>query len=178
MELCRCKDPYHLIDFHLNTDVSELDFSNQSNIDNNIVTHLAKSENASAIKFLNLMSTNVGYSGIIELLKSDSFGSLVSDYPKYEPHLGMPISTIKIEIGQTRLSEQYKRGLFTYPLPLIRDFEITYGHRCLGLSQPLKKKGYKQIQLFDHGNELKAIKKGSKHPMESTGESSQSPSFN
>ena len=144
------KDFSHFIKYHLNTKTYQLDLSSQQHLDSNILKDLANSENLGAIRYL--MSTNAGYYGIVELWKSSTFGSLVSDCPTYERHTGTPLATIKIEIGNTRLYEQYQKKLFKYPLPLLRDFEITFGHQCLG--QPGKTMGYKQIILFDHGKEL------------------------
>lgn len=117
-----------------------------------ILEILAKSENASAITYLDLSSTRIGYNGIIQLLKSSTFGSLISDSPTYEKHTGVPVSIIKVEIQNTRCYEQYKKKLFKYPLPLIRDFNITYGHRLIG--KQYKNFGYKQIILLNYGKEL------------------------
>ncbi len=151
-------DLAHFIKRHLGNDIYKLDLSSQENLDNDILKVLADRKNAGAIQFLNLMSTNAGYSGIVELWNSLTFGSLVADSPTYELHTGVPVSIIEIEIGHTRVYKQYKKGLFDYPLPLLGDFEITYGHR--GVGEPWKTVGYKQIKLLDHGKELtRKIKK-------------------
>ena len=147
----------HFINHHLGTDVYKLDMSNQKYLDSNTLKELADSERASAITYLDLMSTDAGYSGIVALWKSSTFGSFVSDSPVYEEHTGTPLVTIKIEIGHTKLYEQYKKKLFNYPLPLLKDFEITYGHRCVG--KAWERTGYKKIILLDHGVELKERKK-------------------
>ena len=148
------EDFSHLIQYHLNTDIYQLDLSNQEHLDSKVLKDLANSENAGAIRYLNLMSTNASYSGIVALWNSSTFGSLVSDSPTYERHTGVPVSIIEIEIGNTKLYEQYQKKLFNYPLPLLGNFEITYGHRCVG--KPWKEIGYKQIILLDHGKELGA----------------------
>ena len=103
------------------------------------------------------MSTNASYNGIVALWNSSTFGTIVSDSPTYERHTGTPMATINIEIGNTQLYEQYQKKLFNYPLPLLGNFEITYGHRCMG--EPWKTIGYKQIILLDHGKQLKESKK-------------------
>lgn len=146
----------HFVKCHLDDNIYKLDFSFQENLDSNILKVLAGRKSAGAIQFLNLMSTNAGYAGIVELWKSPTFGSLVSDSPTYERHTGVPVSTIEIEIGHTRAYKQYEKGLFAYPLPLLGDFEITYGHRCVG--EPWNTFGYKRIRLLDYGKEL-AIKR-------------------
>lgn len=124
----------------------------QKNLNRNTLKVLAGSENASSIKFLNLMFTKASYNGIVALWDSPTFGRLVNGSPVYERHTGTPVSIIEIEIGHTVAYEQYTQGLFKYPLPLRQDFEITYGHRGVGETWTMT--GYKQIKLLDHGEEL------------------------
>jgi hypothetical protein len=147
----------HFINRHLGTDIYKLDMSSQKYLDSNILKELAGSERASAIKYLDLMSTDAGYCGIVALWKSSTFGSFVSESPTYEEYTGTPLVTIEIEIGHTKLYEQYKKKLFNYPLPFLKDFDITYGHRCVG--KAWKRTGFKKIILLDHGTELKESKK-------------------
>jgi hypothetical protein len=154
------KDLFHFISHHLGNDIYKLDMSDQKYLDRSVLGELANSENASAIRYLNLMSTSACYCGIVELWKSSTFGSLVSDSPTYEQYTGTPISIIEIEIGHTKLHKQYKKRLFAYPLPLLKDFDITFGHRCIGT--PWQSTGYKQIKLLDHGKELEKITKRNK----------------
>jgi hypothetical protein len=142
----------YYIDTILSTNIYHLDLSHQENLDSDVIKELAKSGNASAIRFLNVNSTDVGYAGIYELLRLPTFGRLVNDSPTYHKSLCSPVSIIKIEIGNTRAFRQYENKKFKYPLPLISDFEITYGHNCLG--EPYRVFGYKQIILLDHGKEL------------------------
>lgn len=137
----------------LSTNIYHLDLSEQEDLDSDIIKELAHSENVGAVKFLDVSSTNVGYAGINELLRSSEFGSLVSDTPTYHRTLPGAVHTIKVEIANTKCLEQYKNKKFKYPLPLIRDFEITYGHRCMG--EPYMKYGYKEIILLENGKELK-----------------------
>lgn len=142
----------YYIDNILFTNIYHLDLSHQENLNSDVIKELARSQNAGAIRYLNLSSTDVGYAGINELLRLPTFGSLVRDSPTYHRTLSGPVSTVKIEIGNTRVLRQYENKKFKYPLPLLRDFEITYGHNCLG--EPYKMFGYKEIILLDHGQEL------------------------
>lgn len=142
----------HFIQEHLGTDIFDLDLSDQENVNDHTIEILAKSKNASAINTLDLMFTDVGYNGIVALWKSETFGSLVSDSPTYERHTGKPVSIIEIEIGHTKLMRQYRKCLFSYPLPLREEFPITFGHMGMGKSWQLI--GYKQIKLLNHGKEL------------------------
>lgn len=151
------EDLIHFIKHHLDTDIHRLDMSDQDSVDSEVIKELARSEKGGAIRFLDLMSTPTGYSGVVELWKSPTFGNLVNDSPTYERSTGTPLATIKIEIGHTRLLKQYKKRLFDYPLPLLENFEITYGHGGMGKSW--KEIGYKQIKLLDHGEELEKVKK-------------------
>lgn len=147
-------DLEHFIDEHLGTDITNLILSGQDNMNDKTILTLANSPNAKAITNLNLKSTNVGYNGIVALWKSETFGSLVSDLPTYERYTGKPVSVIEIEIGHTKLIEQYKRSLFAYPLPLRAEFQITFGHMGIGKTWTLT--GYKQIKLMNHRKELEA----------------------
>jgi len=154
------EDLSHFINHHLGNDIYKLDMSDQMYLNREVLGDLANSENASAIRYLNLMSTSTAYCGIVELWKSSTFGSLISDSPTYEQYTGTPISIIEIEIGHTTLHKQYQKKLFDYPLPLLKDYDITYGHRCVGT--PWQRTGYKQIKLLDHGRELEKITKRKK----------------
>lgn len=145
-------DLSHFIKCHLGNDIYRLDFSLQDNLNSDTLKVLANTDNAGAIRFLDVMSTNATYNGIVALWNSSTFGSLVADSPTYERHTGVPVSIIEIEIGHTKLYEQYQSRSFDYPLPLLANFEITYGHR--GIGESWKTKGYKQIKLLDHGKEL------------------------
>jgi hypothetical protein len=145
------------IDQHLGTDIIKLNLSKQKNVTDEILKQLAESKRASAIQSLDLMSTSAGYSGIVALWNSSTFGSLVRGSPIYEIHTGKPVSVIKIEVGHTRVIKQYEEKKFAYPLPLHKDFEIIYGHK--GIGNKWKITGYKQIKLFDHGEELETQQK-------------------
>ena len=136
----------------LNTNISRLDISNRPYCDSDVLSYIASSNNAAAIIYLNCINTRVGYSGIVKLWNSMTFGSLSSGSPTYERHTGVPIVRIEIEIAGTRVLKQYNKKLFTYPLPLLDRFEITYGHRCIGTQYNLS--GYKKIILLDCGVEL------------------------
>lgn len=149
----------HFIEKHLGTDIDRLDLSDQGQVDNDILRCLAGTKNAGGIRFLDLMSTNVGYNGIVDLLKSETFGCIINALPTYERQTGLPVSIIEIEIGNTPLYDRYKRKLFNYPLPFRDDFEITYGHKYLGIGKPWSACGYKQIKLLYCGKELKSQKK-------------------
>lgn len=143
---------FEFINCCLNTNINRLDISHRSYCDSDVLSCMALSHNAAAIIYINCMNTRIGYSGIVELWNSTKFGSLCSDPPTYEIHTGHPVVLIKIEISGTRALEQYNKKLFKYPLPLLNNFKITYGHRCVGESY--KKYGYKQIILLDCGKEL------------------------
>ena len=145
----------NFIDIDLNTNVISVDFSNQKECDNDILSNLANNTQSGAIRSLNFMSTNITYNGIVKLWNSSIIGSLVSDLPTYERYTGVVVSIIEVEIGNTPCYKQYQHKLFKYPLPLLRDFEITYGHRCIG--EVYNMIGYKQIKLLDHGKELENI---------------------
>jgi len=146
----------HLIQSHLDTNVYRLNLGHQDFIDNDVLKEIAASPTTAAINYLNLQSTNVSYNGIVALWNSLSLGSLVSDVPTYERHTGNPIVKISIEVGNTKVIKQHQQKLFTYPLPLLRDFEITYGHR--GLGESWKMFGLKQIILLNNGVELASNK--------------------
>jgi hypothetical protein len=149
----------HYIQSHLDTKVNSLHFDYCEDLDNDILKELALSSNASAIVYLNCHSTKITYNGLVALWNSPTFGCLVSDSPTYHRATGTPMATIKIEIGGTKALKQYQEGRFKYPLPLRGNFEITYGHRCLG--EPYTLFGYKQIILLEDGKEILAKKLGS-----------------
>ena len=140
------------IECDLDTTVVRLDLGHQKQCDNDILLALSNSVNSGALRYINLISTNITYNGLIKLWNSSIIGCLISDVPTYETHTGYPISVIEIEIGNTPLYKQYKDKKFKYPLPLLRNFEITYGYRCMG--KPYQLYGYKQIKLLDRGKEL------------------------
>lgn len=143
----------HVFAQYLSTNITSLNLSNQSELDSDIIKILAHDVNASAIIYLNLKNTQVGYAGIVEILKSKTFGTLISDTPIYEKHTGMPIITINIEISNTRALQQFKDKKFKYPFPYIRDIEITYGHNRIGGTY--QKFGYRSVVLLNDGKEIK-----------------------
>jgi len=140
------------IECNFNTTVVRLDLGHQNQCDNDILLALSNSVNSGALRYINLISTNISYNGIVKLWNSDIIGCLISDVPTYEKHTGHPISVVEIEIGNTPLYKQYKNKKFKYPLPLLGNFEITYGYRCMG--EPYQRYGLKQIKLLDCGKEL------------------------
>lgn len=142
----------YYINNNLYTNVYYLDLSNQINLNSDIIKALANSENCGAITFLDISGTEVGYAGINELLRLPSFGHLVSDIPTYHKSLPGSIVTLKIEISNTRVLRQYNNNNFKYPLPIIKDFEIIYGHNCMG--NVYTQYGYKEIILLCNGKEL------------------------
>ena len=142
----------HFIQSHLDTNVRSLTFANESFVDNDVLQELTISENSSAIIKLNCYGTGISYNGIVKLWNSMSFGKLSSEYPTYEQYTGKPVVTIEIEVGNTKIIDQHKLNRFQYPLPLLRDFEITYGHKCIG--EPYNTYGYKKIVLMNNGKEL------------------------
>lgn len=158
MNYCQLKDNtkesvIHFIQSHLNTNINGLNFSNKPYIDNDILEELANNDNASAIINLDCHSTGISYNGIVALWNSMSFGSLSSSgMPTYNKHTGVPMITINIEVGNTKVIDQHKNKRFKYPLPLLDGFEVTYGHRCIG--KPYTLFGYKKIILLDNGQEL------------------------
>jgi hypothetical protein len=81
---------------------SRLTLTRDNNIDSEVVHYLAYFNNTRAITYLYVSYTRVGYSGIIELSKSDTFGSLLRDAPTYCLHTGSSVSTITIDITATR----------------------------------------------------------------------------
>lgn len=142
----------HFFNKHLGSDISTLNLQYQNAVDSPLVQVLAQCKKAHSITSLNLAHTSVGYAGIVELLKSPSFGSLRCDQPLFEPHTETPISIVNVEIAFTRAFEQYIAGKFKYPLPLLENFCIFYGNIQRG---PFYSKlGYKQVRLLCNGEEL------------------------
>lgn len=130
---------------------TKITLTNNMHFYSNVLYCLSKKESG-AIHYIDISDTNIGYNGIIAVWKSNYIGSLISDIPTYERHTGTPVSVIKIEIAGSRAYTQYQKQLFKYPLPLLKDFTITYGHLCVGNSYDLI--GYKQVILLYMGKEL------------------------
>lgn len=148
----------HFFDCHLGENTKILYLTSQQNLDDSHLGMLANSKQASTIVELNLMRTNVTYDGIVSLWRSKILGSIRDDEPIYERYYNMPVSVIKIEIGHTPALMQYaellKKGKNIFPLPLSKDFGITYLDYTGGGNSGVVV-GFRDIILMNHGKEIK-----------------------
>lgn len=86
------------------------------------------------------------------MLNSKTFGNLATPQPVNDVSTRSHIVKINIEIGNTNIIQQHINRRSNYPLPLRRNFNITYNHNSAELTYSTS--GHKQIKLFNYGKEL------------------------
>ncbi|AIK96903.1 hypothetical protein [Candidatus Odyssella acanthamoebae] len=147
----------HFFDEHLEKNTKIMYFNAQENLNDNHLEVLSKSKQAATVIELDLMRTKVTYDGIASLWRSPILGSVRDDEAVYEKYYNLPVSVIKVEIGHTPALKSYKeflrKGKKIFPLPLRKDFEITYRGYTGESSEAVE--GFKEIVLLNHGKEIK-----------------------
>lgn len=148
----------HIFDYHLKSKITHMDLSNQENLNDDHLKKLACNPKLLRVDSLDLKNTNVGYSGIVALLKSDTLSSIRYGEAIYYRYYNKAVSIVNVDIDNTRALKEYEerrqKGINTFPLPLRDDFEISY-HRYSEKYITETKSGIKEVIVKINEKEIK-----------------------
>lgn len=152
----------HIFNEHLKKSVLKMNLSDQPNLTDAHLEQISESSKSKRIVSLNLRNCKqVGYDGLLALLKSPYLGSICEDEPLYLPYDNTEISIIKVEIAGTLALEQYetlsqKNGERIFPFPIRDRFEINY--TCPSGRHIVETVcGYKELSLTNNGERIKRV---------------------